>query len=93
MLTKLSSEVLITESVFHELKKHPKDGSDCSTLLNSLVAQSLPKPVKILPNALELYLGLATELGDGEASVIAYTVTQSQYVMVIDEKKPVESAS
>jgi len=87
MLTKLSSEVLITESVFHELKKHPKDGSDCSALLNSLVEQSLLKPVKILPNALELYLDLTTELGDGEASVIAYTVTQSQYAVVIDEKK------
>jgi hypothetical protein len=47
----------------------------------------LLKPVKILPNALELYLDLTTELGDGEASVIAYTVTQNHCAVVIDEKK------
>jgi predicted nucleic acid-binding protein len=87
ILTGLSSEILITEPVWRELKKHPKDNSDCGLLLNSLVEQNLLKPVKNLANTLELYLDLATELGDGEASVIAYTVTQNHCAAVIDEKK------
>jgi predicted nucleic acid-binding protein len=87
ILTGLSSEILITESVFRELKKHPKDGRECGPLLNPLVEQGLLKRVKLLPQALELYLELTSELGDGEASVIAYTVTQGQCAVVIDEKK------
>jgi predicted nucleic acid-binding protein len=87
ILTGLASEILVTESVSRELKKHPKDGSDCSSLLKSLVEQNLLKPVKLSPLALELYLDLTLELGDGEASVIAYTVTQNQCAVVIDERK------
>jgi len=87
ILTGLSSEILITESVFRELKKHPKDGSDCGSLLKPLVEQNLLKQVKLSPQALELYLDLTLELGDGEASVIAYTVTQGPGAVVIDEKK------
>ncbi|OQW90796.1 MAG: hypothetical protein BWK78_06175 [Thiotrichaceae bacterium IS1] len=87
ILTGLSSEILITESVSRELKKHPKDGRECGPLLSSLIERGLLKPVKLLPNALELYLDLTFELGDGEASVIAYTVTQNQCAVVIDERK------
>ena len=39
------------------------------------------------PNILELYLDLTTELDDGEAAVIAHTLTQTGCTAVIDEKK------
>lgn len=87
ILSGLSLEIFLTDAVSRELKKHPKDGSNCSQLLDSLIGQGLLKPVKLLPPALERYLELTLELGDGEASVIAYAVMHNQCTAVIDEKK------
>ncbi len=87
LLAELNTEMLLPKQVYQELKKHPKDGSDCKPLINSLISENLLKPLDMTPNILELYLDLTTELDDGEAAVIAHTLTQTGCTAVIDEKK------
>lgn len=88
ILTSFPVKKLIVAQVYREMKRNPIDNSDCSELLNELVATNLLEKVSINEDiqALELFLELSAEMDDGEAAVMAYALTHPNCLVVLDNR-------
>lgn len=93
VLGTVPSVVLIEKHPFREVRRHPIQGRDHTSELNSLQRKGLLEVVSLSEAGNRIFresgeTSLALELDDGEAATIAYAVSEGECsVPVIDERK------
>ena len=93
VLGTVPSAVLIERHPFGEVRRHPIEGRDHASELDSLQREGLLEVVSLSEAGNRIFRGsgetsLDLELDDGEAATIAYAVSEGESnVPVIDERK------